>query len=314
MNFNLKLKLYNFSVATALFIFVSSVFGATLFFQPLITNAATEIPDEFKKCIPIVNSFSTTPAKVTKRDQSVKMTVTVRTLGCIIGNVNGKSPMWNVFAEVKDETGKSDGGFVFPSTTTYMSGADFKQVNKNAQHPDFNKYDATYTRTVTNLFENLNGNTLTISPNLRWDDFTQVINTGLAKKVTAGGAAVSNTNANANANTNTGNPNENINTDVSSKFDKGLDEKIGDFWNPLQKDTLPELLATILRILFALIGMVAVIIIIISGFRMVLASGNETELTKAKAAITWAIVGLIVSLMAFSIVAIIQRLIQTRVG
>lgn len=111
----------------------------------------------------------------------------------------------------------------------------------------------------------------------------------------------------------TGNPNENINTDVSSKFDKGLDEKIGDFWNPLERDTLPELLATILRILFALIGMVAVIIIIISGFRMVLASGNETELTKAKAAITWAIVGLIVSLMAFSIVAIVQRLIQTNV-
>lgn len=121
-------------------------------------------------------------------------------------------------------------------------------------------------------------------------------------------------NTNANANTNTGNPNENINTDVSVQFSKeGLDEKIGDFWNPLNSNTLPELLATVLRILFALIGMVAVIIIIISGFRMVLASGNETELTKAKAAITWAIVGLIVSLMSFSIVAIIQRLIQTNV-
>lgn len=117
-------------------------------------------------------------------------------------------------------------------------------------------------------------------------------------------------NTNANANTNTI---KNINTDVTSKLDVGLDEKIGDFWNPLERDTLPELLATILRILFALIGMVAVIIIIISGFRMVLASGNETELTKAKAAITWAIVGLIVSLMAFSIVAIVQRLIQTNV-
>ena len=105
-------------------------------------------------------------------------------------------------------------------------------------------------------------------------------------------------------------PNALINTGVTATYKEDLDSALGYFINPLTKDTLPELLASILRILFILIGMISVIIIIIAGFRMVIASGNETELTKAKAAITWAIIGLIVSLMSFSIVAIIQRLIQ----
>lgn len=113
-----------------------------------------------------------------------------------------------------------------------------------------------------------------------------------------------------NNNTNTtGNPNANVNTNTSAAF-IDLDQKIDDFVNPLQIDTLPQLLGTILRILFALTGMIAVVIIIVAGFRMVLASGNTDQLTKARSAITWAIVGLIVSLMAFSIVAIIQKLIQ----
>lgn len=130
-----------------------------------------------------------------------------------------------------------------------------------------------------------------------------------------GGSGSGNTNVNTNTATNTntntsGPPNSAINTSIGGKFELGLDEKIGDFFNPLEKNTLPQLLATLLRILFMLIGMVAVVIIIISGFRMVMASGNETELTKAKQAITWAVVGLIVALMSFSIVAIVQRLIQ----
>jgi uncharacterized membrane protein YjfL (UPF0719 family) len=44
---------------------------------------------------------------------------------------------------------------------------------------------------------------------------------------------------------------------------------------------------------------------------MVVDSGNETQMKKAKEAITWAVVGLIVSILAFSIVSIIQRIIQT---
>lgn len=111
------------------------------------------------------------------------------------------------------------------------------------------------------------------------------------------------------ANTNTVPTVGNVNTGITASF-IDLDANVGSFFNPLQAQSLPELLTSIIRVLFLLISIAAVIIIIIAGFRMVLANGNEEQLTKAKKAITWAIVGLIVSLMSFSIVAIIQNLIS----
>jgi hypothetical protein len=106
-------------------------------------------------------------------------------------------------------------------------------------------------------------------------------------------------------------PNNKINTGITADFGN-LDETIGNFRNPLQAQTVPELISSIIRVLFLLVSIAAVIIIIISGFRMVLASGNEEQLTKAKKALTWAVIGLIVSLMSFSIVAIIQNLISRK--
>lgn len=117
-----------------------------------------------------------------------------------------------------------------------------------------------------------------------------------------------------NSNTNTVDPgvsNPNINTDVGVNFNVNLDENLGTFFNPLEAESIPELIATIIRILFVLAGITAVIVIIIAGFRMVIDSGNETQVKKAKEAITWAVIGLIVSILAFSIVAIIQRIIQS---
>jgi hypothetical protein len=114
-------------------------------------------------------------------------------------------------------------------------------------------------------------------------------------------------NADGTGGTNTGTTPD---TNVGANFNVNLDQEIGRFWNPFSFESVPELLANLLRILFVLIGIAAVVVIIIAGFRMVLANGSEEELTKAKKAITWAIIGLIVSLMSFSIVAIVQRLIQ----
>lgn len=121
------------------------------------------------------------------------------------------------------------------------------------------------------------------------------------------GTSCDKTSGSSNANSNTA---AQVNTSVGVSMSGSLDDNLGYFFNPLEKETLPQLFASILRILFVLIGTVAVIIIIIAGFRMVMSSGNEAELTKAKQALTWAIVGLIVALMSFSIVAIVQKLIQ----
>jgi len=124
-----------------------------------------------------------------------------------------------------------------------------------------------------------------------------------------GGTVDTNSNTNTgNANSNNGIPNNATNTGVSATLGS-LDQSIGNFFNPLQKNTLPELMATLLRILFAIIGTLAVIIIIVAGFKMVLSNGNEAELTKAKAAIIWALIGLFVAFMSYAIVAIIQKLL-----
>ncbi len=58
------------------------------------------------------------------------------------------------------------------------------------------------------------------------------------------------------------------------------------------------------------IGIVAVIMIVYAGARMVISAGNEEQINGAKKTITWAIIGLAVSMLAYSIVAIIENLIQ----
>ncbi len=118
-------------------------------------------------------------------------------------------------------------------------------------------------------------------------------------------------NGNASINVNPGLNNNQINTAIGVNFNINYDASIGNFFNPLDAESIPELIVRLTRILFVLTGIVAVIVIIIAGFRMVVDSGNETQMAKAKAAITWAVVGLMVSILAFSIVAIIQRIIQT---
>lgn len=54
-------------------------------------------------------------------------------------------------------------------------------------------------------------------------------------------------------------------------------------------------------LLFAL-GMVAVIMIIIGGFRYVLSGGDSSSITAAKNTIFYAVIGLVVAVLAFAIV------------
>ncbi|QQS22853.1 hypothetical protein IPM19_04490 [bacterium] len=88
-----------------------------------------------------------------------------------------------------------------------------------------------------------------------------------------------------------------------------FDAVLGTFSNPLEFDSVPELIIRIINILLMLAAMIAVAVIIWGGFQMVTSSGNETRLTNGKKAVMWAIGGLIVCLMSFSIVAIIERVI-----
>lgn len=89
-----------------------------------------------------------------------------------------------------------------------------------------------------------------------------------------------------------------------------FDTVLGTFSNPLEFETLPELIIRLINILLMLAAMVSVLVIIAGGFNLVTANGNETKITKGKRSIMWAIGGLVISLLSFSIVAIIQSIIS----
>lgn len=59
----------------------------------------------------------------------------------------------------------------------------------------------------------------------------------------------------------------------------------------------------ILRIVFAVLAALAVLFIVIAGLRFITAQGNPQEISKAKSTIAYALVGLLVALLAEAIVA-----------
>lgn len=79
--------------------------------------------------------------------------------------------------------------------------------------------------------------------------------------------------------------------------------------NPIKAKDAKELLVQIIEIILGIIALVAVTVIVISGFRLVISQGNESQVKAARNAITYAIVGLAVSALAYSIIAIINRAI-----
>lgn len=84
-------------------------------------------------------------------------------------------------------------------------------------------------------------------------------------------------------------------------------------YNPLPSGDLITMFMVITRGFLAIIAIVAVLFVIIGGFRMVISQGNEEAYTKAKQTVTWAIIGVIVASLSFSIVSIVQNLLKTNV-
>ena len=71
--------------------------------------------------------------------------------------------------------------------------------------------------------------------------------------------------------------------------------------NPADGDALN----TGLQMIFAIAGAVAVLIIAISAFRIIISRGNAQDVSKARDAIIYASIGLVVTLIAFAIVSFV---------
>lgn len=83
----------------------------------------------------------------------------------------------------------------------------------------------------------------------------------------------------------------------------------GQVVNPISYNSLGELIVALIRFLLIMVGSLSVLFIIIGAVRMVTSAGNEKAVTAGKQTIQWAVLGLVVALMSFSVIAMVQSLI-----
>jgi hypothetical protein len=76
--------------------------------------------------------------------------------------------------------------------------------------------------------------------------------------------------------------------------------------NPLPENSLDGVIIKVLKFIIGIIGTLAVVVIVIAGFKMVMSQGNTEAIEGAKKSITWAVIGLVVTLLAYTIVAIVS--------
>jgi hypothetical protein len=65
----------------------------------------------------------------------------------------------------------------------------------------------------------------------------------------------------------------------------------------------------VIDLLIKMVGVVALVFLVIGGFRLVVAAGNDNEIQKAKSMIQYSITGLVVALLAYLIVAAVQGIL-----
>lgn len=76
---------------------------------------------------------------------------------------------------------------------------------------------------------------------------------------------------------------------------------------------LKEMLLYITASFLRIIPIAAVLFIIVGGYQIMMSSGNEEMLLRGKRTVTWAILGLVVALLSFSIVAIVANLVGAKI-
>ena len=70
---------------------------------------------------------------------------------------------------------------------------------------------------------------------------------------------------------------------------------------------LQQMFLLIIRDFLQLLPIAAVLFIIIGGFQMVMSAGNEERLARAKRTVLWAVLGLIIGILSFSLVSMVQN-------
>ncbi len=72
-----------------------------------------------------------------------------------------------------------------------------------------------------------------------------------------------------------------------------------------QQDDFPKLMQNVINLLLLVLGMIAVIAIIIGGVRYTTSNGDPGQIKSAKDTILYAVIGLVVAIMAYAIVGFV---------
>lgn len=95
-------------------------------------------------------------------------------------------------------------------------------------------------------------------------------------------------------------------TGVDNPFFQTIGKIFGGATNsPANTNNAAVLITTIIEIVLFIVGFLAVLFLIVGGYRYVTAHGNEEQAEAAKKTITTAIWGLVVVILAFAIVRVI---------
>jgi hypothetical protein len=66
-------------------------------------------------------------------------------------------------------------------------------------------------------------------------------------------------------------------------------------------------ISAVLTIVFAVAGSLALLMIVIGGFRYITAQGNPNDVARARGTIIYSVIGLLVAMAAYSIVAFVVK-------
>ena len=77
-----------------------------------------------------------------------------------------------------------------------------------------------------------------------------------------------------------------------------------------QFSNLKEFLSYLVGRVLVIIGLVSLLMIIVNGYKYMTARGNQTQVDSAKLGLTWAVGGLMLSLLAFTLIFALNKLIS----
>lgn len=87
--------------------------------------------------------------------------------------------------------------------------------------------------------------------------------------------------------------------DMTTQTNENFREEAG--FQETGSEGLTNMISTVIQLILGFLGVIFLVLIIYAGFKWMIAGGNQEEVTKAKAILKQAIIGLIITLSAYAI-------------